>query len=119
MSTENKSLAVVVSLWTRVTRKKTVMAYRTLFEGSRIHHSKAGLQITPEMYIKGYFMLLFDLTPHRAASEGHNSHPGNGNIRIQLKFGKALPDAITCLTYLEYHEPILIDEKRVVTTDCS
>jgi len=46
--------------------KKTVMAYRTLFEGYGIHHSNSGLPITPDMYIKGYFMLLYDLTPDRA-----------------------------------------------------
>ena len=97
--------------------KKTVMAYRTLFEGSGIHHSNAGLQITPEMYINSYFMLLFDLTPDRAASEGHTSHPDNGKVRIELKFSKALPDAITCLIYLEYDGTVLIDDKRVVTTD--
>jgi len=33
--------------------KKAVMAYRTLFERSGIHHSNSGLQITPEMYING------------------------------------------------------------------
>ena len=43
--------------------KTSVMGYRTLFEGSGIHHSNAGLQITHDMYIAGYFMLLFDLTP--------------------------------------------------------
>ena len=75
------------------------MAYRTLFEGSGIHHSNSELQITPEMYIKGYFILLFDLTPDRAAS-GHTSHPDTGNVRIELKFAKELPDAITCLIYL-------------------
>ena len=32
-----------------------------------------GLQITHDMYINGYFMLLFDLTPDLAASEGHTS----------------------------------------------
>jgi len=50
--------------------KKTVMAYRTLFEGSGIHHSNSGLQITPDMYKNGYFMLLYDLTTDRATSEG-------------------------------------------------
>ena len=55
-------------------QEKTVMAYRTLFEGSGVHHSNSGLQITPDMYINGYFMLLYDLTPDRAASEGHTSH---------------------------------------------
>ena len=54
--------------------KKTVMAYRTLSERSGIHHSNSGLQITPDVYINGYFMLLYDLTPDRASSEGHTSH---------------------------------------------
>jgi len=52
--------------------KTLVMGYTTLFEGSGIHHSNSGLQITHDMYTNGYFMLLFDLTPDRAASEGHS-----------------------------------------------
>jgi hypothetical protein len=97
--------------------KKTVMAYRTLFEGSGIHHSNSGLQITPDMYINGYFMLLYDLTPDRAPSEGHTSHQDNGNVRNESTFAKVLPDAITCLIYLEYDGTVLIDDKRLVTTD--
>jgi hypothetical protein len=60
------------------------MGYRTLFEGSGIHHSNSGLQITHDMYINCYFMLLFYLTPDRSASEGHASRPDNGNIRVEL-----------------------------------
>ena len=77
--------------------KTSVMGYRTLFEVSGIHHSNSGLQTTHDVYLSGFFMLLFDLTPDRGASEGHTSHPDNGNIRIEFKFKKALPDAITCL----------------------
>jgi len=47
--------------------KTTVMAYNTLFEGSDIHHSNSELQITHDMYISGYLMLLFDLKPDLAA----------------------------------------------------
>jgi hypothetical protein len=97
--------------------KKTVMAYRRLFEGSGIHHSISGLQITPDMYINSYFMLLYDLTPDRAASEGHTPHQDNRNVRIELAFAKALLYAITCLIYLEYDGTILIDDRRLVTTD--
>jgi hypothetical protein len=68
------------------------------------------------MYIAGYLMLLFDLTPVRAASEGHTSHPDNGNIRIELKFVKDLPDAITCLLYVEYDNSVPIDYSRTVST---
>jgi hypothetical protein len=77
----------------------TVMEYRTLFEASGIWHSNAGLQITHDMFIAGFFMLLFDLTPDHGASECHTSHPTNGNIRIVAKFKEALPDAVTCYTW--------------------
>ena len=83
--------------------KTSVMGYRTLFEGSGIHHSNAGHQITHDMFINGYFMLLFDLTPDQGASEAHTSHPEQGNIRVELKFAKPIPEAITCLLYLEFH----------------
>jgi len=97
--------------------KTAVMGYRTLFEGSGIHHSNTGLQITPAKYINGYFMLVFDLKPDLAASEGHISDPAHGDIRIEMKFGKPLPDPLVCLLYLEYDSTVLIDALRQVTTD--
>jgi hypothetical protein len=93
------------------------VAYRTLFEGSGIHHSNTGLQITPDTYLNSCFVLLFDSTPDRASSDSHTSNPDNGNIKIVLKFAMALPDAITCLLYLEYDGSILIDDSRTVTID--
>ena len=93
------------------------MGYRNLFEGSGIHHSNSGLQITPVMYINGFFMLVFDLTPDLAASEGHASDSTHEHIRLDLKFGKALPDPLICLLYLEYDGSIIIDALRTVTTD--
>ena len=76
--------------------KAAVMGYRTLFEGSGIHHSNSGLQITPDKYINGFFMLVFVLTPDLAAS-GHTSDPVTGHIALELKFGKDLPDPISVL----------------------
>jgi len=81
--------------------KMSVMWYRTLFERSGIHHSNSDLQITHDIYIKGDFMLLFDLKPNGGAFEGHTSQPDNGNIRVELKFSKPLPKPITCIFYLE------------------
>jgi len=74
-----------------------------LFAGSGIQHSKSGLKITHDMYINDYFMLLLDLTTDRGASKGHTSHHEDGNTRIQLNFNKLLPEAFTCLMYLEFH----------------
>ena len=67
--------------------------------------------------MNGYFMLLFDLTHYRGASECHMSHPENGNIRIQLKFIKPLPEATMCLWYLEFDNSVLIDFERRVTME--
>jgi hypothetical protein len=69
------------------------------------------------MYINGYFMLLFDLTPDRPASEEHGSNTDNGNIRVELRFAKPLPDPVTCLFYLEFDNTISIDKLRTVTKD--
>jgi hypothetical protein len=93
------------------------MGYRTLFQGPGIHHSKTGLQITHDMYMNGFFMLLFDLTPDHGASEAHKSLPENGNIRIELQFSRPFPEYITCLLYLKYDSTVLINFSRKVTTD--
>ena len=36
--------------------KTSVMGYRRLFEGSRIHHSNAGHQLTHDIFVNGSFM---------------------------------------------------------------
>ena len=97
--------------------KSYVMGYRPLLEGSGIHHSNTGLQITLYMYINGYLMLLFDVTPVRGSSMSHTSLPENGNIRIELQFSRPLPEAITCLMYLEYVNTVLVNISRKFTTD--
>ena len=97
--------------------KGSMMSYRTLFEVSGIRHSNSGLQISHASFVNGYFMLLFDLTPDQGASEGHTSHPYSGNIRIEARFPKALPLAMTCLFYLEYDGCVRIDSSQTVTTD--
>jgi len=91
--------------------RTSVMGYRTLFEGSGIHHSNTGLQITHDMHINGFFMLLFDLTPDHGASEAHTSLPENGNITIEQQFSSPLPEAITCPLYLEYDSTVLIKSR--------
>jgi len=99
--------------------KTSVKVYATLFEGSGIHHSNSGLQITHDMYINGFFIILYNLTPDLAASEGHASPPTRGDITIDPKFPKALPGAITCLLYVEYGNSVRIDLARNVSTDLS
>ena len=97
--------------------KTSVIGYRTFFDGSGIHPSKPGHQITHNMFINGYFMLLFDLTNDRGISDGKTSHPEQGNIRVELKFAKPLTKAITNLLYLEFDNSVVIKSARNFTTD--
>ena len=62
-------------------------------------------------------MLLFDLTPDRANSEGHISLQDQGIIRVELQFDKPLSEAITCLLYHEYDKCVRIDQMRTVSAD--
>ena len=96
--------------------KISVIGYRTFFEGSGFHLSNADHQITHDMFVNGYFILLFDFTPDQGASKSHTSHPEEVNITVELKFAKPLPEAITCLLYLEFDNSVLINLARNVTT---
>jgi hypothetical protein len=97
--------------------KTSVLAYNTLFQGSGIRHSNAGLQVTHRMFIAGYFMLLFYLTPDRAASEGHISLLDQYNRRVDLQFDNPISEAITCLLYLEYGNCGSINQLRTFSSD--
>jgi hypothetical protein len=93
------------------------MACRTPFTGSGIHHSNVSHQISHDMYINGFFVLLFDLTRYHTASEGHVSKPDNGHLRLEFKFTEPLPEAINCLLYSEFDSSVRINALRTVTTD--
>jgi len=69
----------------------SVKGYAILFEGIGIHQSNSELEKPHDIYINGFFMIVYDLTPDLAASEGHASPPKTGDIRIDFKFSKALP----------------------------
>ena len=62
MRTGNVCLARVSHSLDMDHEETSVMGYMTLFEGSGIQNSNTRLHIT-HMYINGYFILLFDLTP--------------------------------------------------------
>ena len=62
-------------------------------------------------------MLLFGLTHDRGAYVCHTSHLENGNIRIELKSNKPLPEAITCLFHLELDNSVLIDFESTLRTE--
>lgn len=90
-------------------------AYETLFSSTGIHHDDRGHMITMDMFTKGFFILGFDLTPDREADEGHISLPRQGNVRLEARFKKALPEPVTCILYAEFPGHVEIDNSRNVT----
>ena len=73
--------------------------------------------ITLEMFTKGYYILSFDVTPDREADEEHTSLPGQGNVRIEARFKKPVPEPVTCILYAEYPGHVEIDNSRNVTLE--
>jgi len=82
--------------------KISVMGYRMLFEVSGIHYSNTGLQITKDMYINGNIM--YSLTSHLIGARQMVilPTPTTQISKLLRNFNKPLPEAITCLLYLEF-----------------
>lgn len=92
----------------KATPRTCTIAYQTLFSGLWIHHCITGIQIPPVQFMKGSYVLVFDLTPDGCFSDGQTKVPCNGNIHIELKF-EATDEAATILLFQEYDTSIQID----------
>jgi hypothetical protein len=92
-------------------------AYETLFSSTGIHHDDRARTITLDMFTKGYYVLGFDLTPDREADEEHISLPGQGNVRIDARFKKPIPEPVTCILYADFPGQVEIDSSRNVTVE--
>ena len=77
-------------------------AYETLFSNTGIHHDDRAHMIPLEMFTNGFYVLGFDLTPDMEADEEHISLPRQGNLRIEARFKKPLPEPVTCILFAEF-----------------
>jgi len=92
-------------------------AYETLFLSTGIHHDDRAHMNALEMFTKGFYVLGFDLTPDREADEEHISLPRQGNLRIETRFKKPLPEPVPCILYAEFPGHVEIDNSRNVTVE--
>jgi len=92
-------------------------SYETLFSSTGIHHDDRSHMITLEMFTQEFYVLGFDLKPDLEADEEHISLPRQGNVRIEERFKKPLPEPVTCIFYAEFPEHIEIDNSRNVTVE--
>ncbi|GFT01553.1 uncharacterized protein F54H12.2 [Trichonephila clavipes] len=68
-------------------------------------------------YDISYICAIEDLTPDLSADGMHESISRNGNLTIDIKFSKALPETVNLLVYSEYRNTIEIDKNRTIFTD--
>jgi len=95
-----------------------IRSYMTLFSGTGKENKNEGNGIDRSDYNSGYALYAFDLSPD-LCDEGHFNLAKQGCVRIDLKFGLALPATVTVIAYAEFENVIEIDRNRNVITDFS
>ena len=75
-----------------------------------------GTDIKREDFPGGYALYVFDLTSD-LAEEGHFNLMKHRNVRLDLKFGTALPNTINVIAYAEFESVLEIDKSRNVIVD--
>lgn len=92
----------------------TVRAYNNLF---RVEEDR-GIDITREEFHSGYTLFCFSLLPDQSDC-GHLHLVKHSNLRVELKFAKALPKTISVIIYGEFQNLIEITKSRSVLCDFS
>ncbi len=100
------------------TSNEYIQSYLSLFSGTGHVFKDDGNDISREEYKSGYTLWAFDLTPDMDES-GHVQLVQQGVVSLNLKFGAALANAITVVTYAEFENLIEVDKHRQVIFDYS
>ena len=95
-----------------------VTAYTSLFSGTGKLNRDEGIDVSREDYANGYALYAFDLTPD-LAEEGHFNLVREGSLRVDIKFGTALPETINIISYAEFENVVEIDRNKNILFDYS
>jgi hypothetical protein len=95
-----------------------IAAYAGLFSGTNKINRDEGNDISRSDYANGYALYAYDLTPDLAEND-HVNLTRQGTVRLDLKFGAALAQTVTVVTYAEFENLIEIDRNRNIVFDFS
>ena len=91
-------------------------AYKDLFDENGIFHGNTGTWISFSEFKEGYTFFVFDLTPDRC--NGYHLHQTtSGDLRVRIRFRKALEQHVNMLVYTSYYNNVYINGERKATTD--
>ncbi|GFS72014.1 uncharacterized protein F54H12.2 [Nephila pilipes] len=91
--------------------------YMNLFTDLSHYHKDQDINISFSEYKDGYTLFAVDLTPDLSSEAMHYSILRNGNLTIDIKISKALPETVNLLVYSEYRNTIEIDKNRSIFAD--
>ena len=91
-------------------------AFQTVYEGTGLRNDVSSLIIDRDSYAKGYTLFVIHLSPGEPDSSTYDLVE-NGNIRLEMRFKKPLPNTITVIAYAEFQSEIRITRDRNVLLD--
>ena len=93
-----------------------IRAYESLLTGTGKQFRDEGLYISREDYANGYALYAFDLTAD-LGEDDHFNLVKQGNVRLALKFARALEETISVVAHAEFENIIEVDRDRNVIFD--
>lgn len=90
--------------------------YMNLFSSLELFNVNDDMGITLDDFGAGYTLFGFNLTPDLHMTE-HSQPYREGNLRLELKFGTALPEAINVIVMAIFDGKIEVTQHRNVITD--
>jgi hypothetical protein len=95
------------------TGRDSISGYLALFEGTGRSGTDFGNGLTPANYADGYTLFVYNLDPDLKRGKYLNLVK-RANVRIELRFAKALPETINVIVYAEHPAIFEIDQPRNV-----
>ena len=92
-------------------------SFANVFIGTGQMSQDEGNDLNWSDYALGYTLFAFDLTPDLAEVGGHFNVIKQGNLRLEIRFGKALAQTTNVIVYSEFENMIQIDRSRNVLFD--
>jgi hypothetical protein len=113
MDTNQQAIKPVHANFTAI---QFIGAYMGMFSGTVKLYRDEGNNITRSDFANDYALYAFDLSPD-LVEEGHFNLARQGGVRVNLKFGAALPNTVTVVAYAEFENVIEIDRNTKMVFD--